>query len=143
MAATLANVRQVTEALATREAQIASLIDNAAAAGQNLERVTTDLAHMSSQADALMQGDVTRTIGEVEAAAEAARQMFEEADKLIDENGDALTAFAEQGLGQAGGAMVEARRLMAALERLATAVERDPARFLLGQRYPEYEEPAE
>jgi phospholipid/cholesterol/gamma-HCH transport system substrate-binding protein len=47
-------------------------------------------------------------------------------------------AFGETGLPQVTDVTADVSRLVEALRRLVNQIERDPARFLLGNRTPEY-----
>ena len=136
---TLENVQVVTGVLARHEDEIDALIQDLSKSGEDLRSLTEDLAAAADRAEVLMNGDVAEAISEARVAIGAARGMFEEAEGILGDNREAISAFAEQGLGQTTGAMAEARRMMSAVERLATAIERDPARFFLGRSYPEYE----
>jgi phospholipid/cholesterol/gamma-HCH transport system substrate-binding protein len=51
---------------------------------------------------------------------------------------EGFQAFSAQGLPRITSTASEAERLIASLRRLSAQIERDPARFFLGNRTPEY-----
>ena len=102
-----------------------------------LEREATstlgEIRQAMRDADRLMV-DARPAIGDLRATAQNFAKMAEQLEGLVREARPPVRDFADQGLYEVTAFFAEARTLMAALQRLATALERDPARFLFGDQ---------
>lgn len=142
IADTLQNIRHVTGTLAeNREAMNDVLMSGAAAA----EQIRTMSAEFQALASELRQQ--TRTVsadaGETMAALQRTADQFAEVaaqfDQLIAENRGPIHDFSTTGLYEMTQLMTEFRLLVASLTRVSAQIERDPARFLFGDRQKGFE----
>ena len=67
-------------------------------------------------------------------AASAMRRTADQVDKLVAENRQGLRDFTQEGLYEYTGLAQDAQRLVDQITRIAEELERDPARFLFGDR---------
>ena len=73
-------------------------------------------------------------IDEWTTAASAMRRLADEAEQLMAENRQGLSDFTQEGLYEYTGLAQDAQRLVDQITRIAEELERDPARFLFGDR---------
>ena len=73
-------------------------------------------------------------IDEWTTTASAMRRTADQVDKLVAENRPGLRDFTQEGLYEYTGLAQDAQRLVDQLSRITEQLERDPARFLLGDR---------
>jgi len=142
VAATLDNVRRLTDTLATRSGQLDRLIEDAAATIAALRRVSdsidglaTDLrartGPLTDQATGVMIDARTTMAG----IREATRSLVEVADlmrEVVEENRGPVRDFSSGGLYEITQFVSEARTLVNGLTRLSAQIERSPARFFFG-----------
>lgn len=88
-----------------------------------VDQVSTDLPEISAEARSAM-----------DSANRAAQRLA----TLVDGAAPPIEAFAQNGLPQFSRLAADARALVATIEQLTQRISRDPARFLLGGRAPEY-----
>ena len=82
------------------------------------------------------QGDqLEPTVKQVQNTAAAFAKLAKDLDEVVLKNKRAFQDFASTGLYELSRFLTEARTLVAALQRLSERVERDPARFLLGDSH--------
>jgi phospholipid/cholesterol/gamma-HCH transport system substrate-binding protein len=166
-AQTLANVRDLTGALAAETDTIhATLEDTRATVGAlrvtaedaqllardlrasaerltiavegALAQITTTAANADTQVVAV--GDTARdTLKRIDDTAQSATRLAEELTALVQENRGPIQAFSESGLYELSQFITEARSLVSVLTHIAAQVERDPTRFLLGGQQQGYE----
>ena len=163
----LTDVATVSGTLASREDQIANVIDRSSETLDNLNEVTTevlDLARelrqssgeltekLSGTLDSVnelagsvegslstVQNDVAQMIGSFQGAAEGIESMAGQVEGLVAENREPLRDFTASGLYELANLLTEARQLITNLNRVTIEVERDPARFLFGDPQEGYE----
>jgi phospholipid/cholesterol/gamma-HCH transport system substrate-binding protein len=75
-----------------------------------------------------------RAIQELSQSAKNLTQLTAHLDSVVQENRGALREFAQTGFGQAQQLLTDSRALIVELTRVADQLERDPARFLFGDR---------
>jgi phospholipid/cholesterol/gamma-HCH transport system substrate-binding protein len=167
LSAMLANLEEITGAIADESEGIGNLIDQTgqtmtslSQASASLEtllvqvrqdsRTLTESAQQAVVAIESMavsiDGSVTDTTGEVQAlvtdlrgSAAAFTTMAGEIQALVAENRDPLRDFTSSGLYELNTLLIEANALLGGLNRVTTEVERDPARFLFGDQQTGYE----
>lgn len=171
---TLQNVATITAALAERREELDQLIADASAmtsslrgAAESVEslasRLDSTIASIVEQAESVLDafedvarnmdgvieenaGSIEKTIGDLQAMADGLRELSKEAKALVAENRGPIRDFTETGLYELSTLLTEARELVVSFKRVATEVERDPARFLFGDQQQGYEaglEPAQ
>src|SRR5579883_463609 len=79
-------------------------------------------------------GKLSATLDEFGRSARLLAQATDHLDGLIQENRPALRDFTQRGLTQAEQLVSDSRALVAELNRIADEIERDPSRFLYGDR---------
>jgi phospholipid/cholesterol/gamma-HCH transport system substrate-binding protein len=166
-AETMQNIAIVTGALADRSGDIGLLITDAASTMENVRdasvamkelaatlTVTVDQLATSANKTLVSVGqtsDTVRTsidrndpaiqalVHELHGSAEAFTRMSDELSALVAENREPVRDFTEEGLYELTDLITEARGLIDGLSRVATEVQRDPARFLFGNQQQGYE----
>ena len=164
---TLENFRGLSEVLSNKSADIESLIENTAGTMENLRGATDALESMANalkedsgqlaeRADAALSAienmagsidgsvteakdDVQQLVTDLQGTAQAFTAMANEFQALASENRQPLNDFARDGLYELTTLLIEARDLLAGLNRVTTEVQRDPARFLFGDQQQGYE----
>ena len=166
-ATSLDNLTRLSGALAARSGDIESLIADAAGTMRNLreasgaieemaENLKADGARLTARADTMLaaverlarsvdgsvteaSGEVTTLVRELRTSAKSFTAMTKELQTLVAENRGPLQSFTTGGLYELATLITEARELLVGLNRVTTAVERDPARFLFGDQQQGYE----
>ncbi len=137
--ATMANVRRAT---ANLEVLAANLNKDAA---QLATRFDTTLVSIDGMANGITRavadsaGDARALIGDLRDTAQSLRKTSDEVHAVIAENREPLSDFTATGLTEFTGLLIEMRDLVVALNRVTTELQRDPARFLFGDRQQGYE----
>lgn len=136
---TMTNLRDATGALEDMasglQADSARLAERADAALSAIEAMAGSID--SSVAEAREQ--VTLLVRDLNDTAKAFTAMAGEFTELAAENRKPLRDFSQSGLYELNTLLIEARTLLSSLNRVATQVERDPARFLFGNQQQGYE----
>jgi phospholipid/cholesterol/gamma-HCH transport system substrate-binding protein len=142
IADTLQNIRHVTGTLAeSREAMNDVLMSGAAAA----EQIRTMSAEFQALASELRQQtrtvstDAGETMAALQRTADQITQVAAQLDRVIAENRGPIHDFSTTGLYEMTQLMTEFRLLVASLTRVSAQIERDPARFLFGDRQKGFE----
>ncbi|MEX0760531.1 MAG: MlaD family protein [Tistlia sp.] len=163
----LENLETVTGAFAARSGDIESLIGNAAATMDNINRSTGELSALASELrgdarsiadsadrtlgaverltgnlDKAVQtnaAELQRTLSEVGRAAGSIQLLTTEVNALVAENREPLRDFTASGLYELAGLLNQMRTLVSRLNSVTAEVERDPTRFLFGDSQDGYE----
>jgi paraquat-inducible protein B len=101
------------------------------------EAATEDLRGAAQTLEELLQTNrdaIGAMIDEWTVAASSVRRMADEVDQLVAENREGLRDFTQRGLYEYSGLAQDAQRLVDQINRIAEELERDPARFLFGDR---------
>jgi paraquat-inducible protein B len=101
------------------------------------QAATEDLRQMAQALNEILQTNrdaIGAMIDEWTVAASAARRTAAEVEQLVAENRQGLRDFTQQGLYEYSGLAQDAQRLVDQINRIAEELERDPARFLFGDR---------
>lgn len=113
------------------------LADDARAAMARVEREATaaigDTRVLLRDADRLVAG-AQPALGDLRQGAQNFARLASQAEALLRDARGPLRGFADQGLQEFSQFVVEARQLVAVLQRLSLQMERDPARFLFGDQ---------
>jgi phospholipid/cholesterol/gamma-HCH transport system substrate-binding protein len=139
IASILRSVDDLATTLAARGAAEAArqLADDARAAMARVEREATaaigDTRVLLRDADRLVTG-AQPLLGDLRQGAQGFARLATQAEALVRDTRGPLRGFADQGLHEFSQFVVEARQLVAALQRLSLQMERDPARFLFGDQ---------
>jgi phospholipid/cholesterol/gamma-HCH transport system substrate-binding protein len=164
---TLANIDTFTTTLKDHSGEIGALIQNAGATMENVRKATanlealaenlnasatqlvtradTTLASIDGMANGIARavedsaGDAQALIRDLRGTAQSLRKTSDEAHAMIAENREPLSDFTSTGLTEFTGLLIEMRDLVVALNRVTTEIQRDPARFLFGDRQQGYE----
>lgn len=139
---TLVSLDDLTTTMAGGAGDMARLLGAGADVAEEAQTAVRGLAGLVSTAGELAQtleGELqglgpsgTAALGEVEAAARAARNLAWRADRVLAGSEQPLKDLGDGGVYEFGEMVREIRVLVAALSRIATDFERDPAGFLIG-----------
>ena len=136
-AGTMKNMNELTGGLADSTGDIAKMLDEGAQVMEELRKVTGRanimLANIEGDVGAVAK-DTRAVLGSVKQAVASLAVAADGFANLLTENSDSLTNFSQTGLYEFSQLMAEARVLVASLSRLVDQVERDPARFLFGDK---------
>ena len=135
----LNNVETLSSTIAANQGEIDQTMENVARMSEELADASGTLTDLSltantlmKTADGVMQDDVKKLLGQINDTAATADRLAQRVEGLMDKHKEAIDNFAGQGLGQFGSFVVEARSLVASLERVSQRMESEGARFLLG-----------
>ena len=138
---TLDNLRKVTAAAAGHAGEIDSGIADGTAALHDL-RTTLDAANgILSALDQMIApaGAMQETVKSVDDATRKFADVAQHLDAVIAENQPQVRDFTRRGFDQLEQLVTQSQQLVAQLSRIADAVERDPSRFLYGDRRQGYQ----
>jgi paraquat-inducible protein B len=126
----LADVQDFTDQLDRAAPTIERVIGQTEGAVASVQRV-------ADSADTMLtnnQESIGAAITDLQATAVAVRRMADQLNNLAAENRKGLRDFTETGLYEFTGLAQDAQRMVNQITRLAEELERDPARFLFGDR---------
>jgi phospholipid/cholesterol/gamma-HCH transport system substrate-binding protein len=124
---TLENVRRVTAAAAARTGDVDSTLADAAASMRELRGTIADLHQLVAKG-----GEGRDTVASINSASRKLDRLLDHLDAMVQENRPPLREFSQNGLNQMSQLMVEARTVIANLNRITDDIQRDPTRFLFG-----------
>jgi paraquat-inducible protein B len=138
----------LTETLNQTSGGFGSVVSDVAAIAQDVrkstpevvastEKATEQLQHAAQTLDDILQTNrdaIGGMIDEWTVAAGAMRRTASQVEQLIAENRQGLRDFTQYGLYEYTGLAQDAQRLVDQISRITEQLERDPARFLLGDR---------
>ena len=133
LAETLQNVRQLTAVAAAHSADIDSALADGAVAARELRGTAAELRVLFGQ------GDAANMFVTLSDTAKKLDHLADHIDGLVQENRPNLRDFSQNGLSQLSQLLVDARSLVANLNRITDEIERDPPRFLFGDRREGYQ----
>jgi phospholipid/cholesterol/gamma-HCH transport system substrate-binding protein len=133
LAETLQNVRQLTAVAAAHSADIDSALADGAVAAHELRGTAAELRVLFGQ------GDAANMFVTLSDTAKKLDHLADHIDGLVQENRPNLRDFSQNGLSQLSQLLVDARALVANLNRITDEIERDPPRFLFGDRREGYQ----
>ncbi|MGE0256247.1 MAG: MlaD family protein [Alphaproteobacteria bacterium] len=155
-AATLENFAVLSGALAARADDIGAMVDDVRATTTALRETASALDGLTTEAEATLvavrasadavsgtvvdnRADIRKLIGELRGSAETLQRVSGKVEVMVDETRPAVRSFSHEGLADLTAFIAEARALVSGLNRVASEVERDPARFLFGNQQRGYE----
>jgi len=130
-AATLEHVEKVTGALSAHSDDIGQLVAQGKDTLASFGKLATDLDNSYTTPD----GVKDQLVGALKGLTGAGRQI----ELALQENRPGIRNFSQRTLTDVDGLIGEARQFIAGLSRLATQIERDPSRFLFGDRREGYQ----
>ncbi len=140
----LEDIEAITDSLAGKDEEIGQIVDNAALISEDLVVFSESLNETSKNLEVVIKSmeqvfnnDVPASIIEFDKAVLDAQLLMGQLNTLLEENNDAIDAFAQQGLGETAGAVADARRLMRTMDGLLREIERDPTKFFFGETRPQ------
>jgi len=138
----LGNLKQITDAFVENRGNVEQLIQNANAAASEITAMSTDMRGLVQNVNkevGSISGDTQRTLQDLQHLAKSFSAAADQIDAMVAENRRPLNDFAQSGLYELTQMASEMRTLIATLTRISTQFERDPARFLFGDRQKGYE----
>ena len=139
---TLANVRQITGTLADNREAMNQVLSSGAAAAEQIRLMSAEFtalaAELRSQAGSV-GADAGASMAALRKTADQITQVGAQFDRMLAENREPIHDFTSTGLYEMTQLMTEIRLLVASLSRVSAQIERDPARFLFGDRQKGYE----
>jgi phospholipid/cholesterol/gamma-HCH transport system substrate-binding protein len=129
----LQNVRTITEAFVAPSKEISELVANANHTAREMRLL---LEHLDQSFDSKggLKDQASQTLTDFDRLAKNLVETNRQLQQVLQENRPALHAFTQATLTQVSDLVSDMQRFMAGLSRFITAVERDPARLLLGDR---------
>jgi phospholipid/cholesterol/gamma-HCH transport system substrate-binding protein len=141
LAATLSDLRQVTQAMAGRAEALIKVIDELSAASSGIgelvrrsNRVAEELSATMSVARGTLAGADQLIDTEVRETIAAIGRVAKDASRLFGDNRESLDAFATDGLIEFRRFIEEARVLLQSLGRVATKIEEDPSQVIFSSQ---------
>ena len=129
---TLANIRDTTAVLKDHRQDISKLIDDADHTMQNLATASDSLQDMLAKLDRTSD-KVDGLVVETDSAVRQAAKLVSDLDAVVASNRPGLHELTTNGVNQLNQLLIDARHLVASLDRVSTQLERDPSRFLFGE----------
>ena len=124
---TLENVRRVTAVAAARAGDVDSTLGDAAASMRELRGTVVDLHQLVAKG-----GEGRDMLASIDSASRKLDRLVDHLDALVQENRQPVRDFSQNGLNQLSQLLVEARAVIANLNRITDDIQRDPTRFLFG-----------
>jgi paraquat-inducible protein B len=139
---------EVNQALGQTSGDFSSIVSDLAVISREIREATPDVVARTAAAS----DDIQRVAGTLEelletnrdavgamidewtVAASAIRRLADQVEQLMAENREGLSDFTQEGLYEYTGLAQDAQRLVDQITRIADELERDPARFLFGDR---------
>jgi paraquat-inducible protein B len=139
---------ELNETLKQTSGGVGSVVSDVAAIAQEVRKSTPEVVARTEKATDDLQraaqtlNDILQTnrdaigsmIDEWTATAGAVRRMSDEVEQVVADNRQGLRDFTQYGLYEYTGLAQDAQRLVDQINRIAEQLERDPARFLFGNR---------
>ncbi len=137
IAGVLANLSALTAALSEDTGGVRALLQDGAAAVREIGAMSqqfTLLAEELNHSVSAAGGELEGSVAEMRALAAAFTKLAEQAELLLRESRGPLRDFTASGLYEGTQLIADLRILVASLSRISDQFERDPARFLFGDR---------
>jgi phospholipid/cholesterol/gamma-HCH transport system substrate-binding protein len=136
----LAHINSFTGTIAGNGNQIDRIVADTGSAMADIRGAATAAKSLMTDFDRTLNANdgiadrSTRAIQELNQSAKNLTALTTHLDAIVQENRGALREFAQTGFGQAQQLLTDSRALILELTRVADQLERDPARFLFGDR---------
>lgn len=134
---TLDNIRQVTATLAENRAAMNDVLTSGAAAAEQIRSMSAEFEALAAELRVqagTMTADAGASLAALRQTADRISAVAAQFDAVIAENRQPIHDFSTIGLYEMTQLMTEMRLLVASLSRVSAQIERDPARFLFGDR---------
>jgi phospholipid/cholesterol/gamma-HCH transport system substrate-binding protein len=131
------NMQQLTASLNEATKNVPATVTAAQTAMQKLGNASDQFDKLGTQLQGTatnLQGSVQHTTQDISKAAQNLANAANQLTAMLDENRAPLKQFTGSALYQATGLVSDLRQLVSSMSRIAQQIERDPARFLLGDR---------
>jgi phospholipid/cholesterol/gamma-HCH transport system substrate-binding protein len=135
--ASIQNLQRLTDNLAKATENIPQVTQTAGQAMENISKASQQFQKLAADLQGAVtgvQGDVHRTTQDVSKMAQNFSKAADNLSKTIDENRAPLKQFTGSALYETTELVTQLRQLVSSMSRIAQQIERDPARFLLGDR---------
>ncbi len=129
----LANFERFSAALAESDTKIGQVLDETTDFVVNLREASEDLQTVLTGLQD-NRDNITVAITELGAAGAAVTRMADQVNLLVAENRPGVQDFTSEGLYELTGLAQDAQDMVNQINRVAAELERDPARFLFGER---------
>lgn len=117
---------------ADNQGKIDRILTNLETGSKDFASAIKNVDKLSADADGFMTGDAHKMVDQITTAAKSFADAADLGEQVLTENRASINNFTAQGLSQLATFVVEARQLVATLDRIAQHVESDPAGFVLG-----------
>ena len=124
---TLENLRRVSAVAAARAGDVDSTLGDAAASMRELRGTVVDLHQLVAKG-----GEGRDMLASIDSASRKLDRLVDHLDAVVQENRQPLREFSQNGLNQVSQVLVEARAVIANINRITDDIQRDPTRFLFG-----------
>lgn len=134
---TLDNIRQVTATLAENRAAMNDVLTSGAAAAEQIRSMSAEFEALAAELRvqaSTVGADAGASLAALRQTADRISAVATQFDQVIAENREPIHDFSTTGLYEMTQLMTEIRLLVASLSRVSAQIERDPARFLFGDR---------
>ena len=139
---TLHNLEAITSEISDSSGDVKELMSSAQDAINQLNTMSASIQRLADNLNGksdTIGTDVSAAVADIRAMSQSFNNVAVQLDGLLSDNRQPLNDFADQGLYEATQMLTEIRLLVAQLQRIAAQFERDPARFLFGDRQEGFE----
>ena len=130
---TLENIRATSAVFKDHREEIGRIIDDGSRTMQRLVTASASLQDMFGKLDRTSDR-VDGLVTDADAAAQQATRLASDLDAIVASSKPGLHDLTTTAVNQLNQLLIDARHLIASLDRVSTALERDPSRFLFGER---------
>jgi phospholipid/cholesterol/gamma-HCH transport system substrate-binding protein len=130
---TLENLDKVSSSVASEREDIALIIRDARAAVAKLDSTLKSTDSIARKLDEGVVDQLPDLIAKLDKTLVQYEALAKNANRLIDDNEDAINNFSQQGLAQVGPAIAELRTLLKQLRRIAAELEERPNALVTGK----------
>ncbi|HKF70978.1 MAG TPA: MlaD family protein [Stellaceae bacterium] len=134
IARTLANIEQITETAVRDADKVETIIDDVKVSTSDFRRTTMPALNNALAEVQKTLGSANAIINDLTTTAKALNTATGHLDGLIQENRPGLKDFSQGGLNDLHALISDTRVLVAGLTRVVAEIERDPTRFLFGEK---------
>ncbi len=133
---TLDNFRKLSDVVANRKGEVDAAIDNGAQSLQGLRKTLDSANGILAGLSKLVapEGGVPTTVQSIDDAAHKFSELAQHLDALVAENRPQINTLTHHSLVEFDQLVQQTQALEQQLSRLANSIERDPSRFLYGDR---------
>jgi phospholipid/cholesterol/gamma-HCH transport system substrate-binding protein len=130
---TLENLDKVTSSVASEREEIALIIRDARTAVANLDSTLKSTDSIARKLDEGVANQLPDLITKLDKTLVQYEALAKNANRLVEDNDDAINNFSQQGLAQVGPAIAELRTLLKQLRRIAAELEERPNALVTGK----------